>query len=539
MAQKKSCSVSASDKASRMGLGVHAKHAVRNLFSRSDDFDVWSPPRLVRYHTTYVPANVCGMVVPNDLISAVSSNVLHINQDRPVMIMASELDYWTRTHACHICSDGDRDADRICVVCTTDDVRVLEQTVEFTGKYHVLGGLMDAEGQGADKTRLNALLARIKASDVKVKKVILALGRDEKGEAAASFISGLLDKQEISVTRLDHVRQGDVDTTEDDKAPCEICGLLTPAVKRAIDPNRAKIAWCDNTRIEVRVHDSFRIPNERFDEWCQDFNDPPNQGLHEDLLQAIREGDLNVFEIPYTHTGYSPDEKGWMNRWTDNLERTFRDMRSNSRISSDNQGYRSYPGQKLRSFQGFCGFRDPLNRNDPGRLTWFFFGQFMGRDSGDGRRGWIVFVQIGILQALCAAYMAEMLDGTFDAFLKRWGLIIPHECFAREDKEARDERKRQKRDEAKKAKNPETGGGQSKANPPPADAGGGQQDVDADKGKTGTDQAAEPEKPADQAAASGTESDKPADAEALAYESTFGGLDASPGTPPDAPSTLS
>ncbi len=470
---KKACCIPANKKAEQLGMGTFAKYAVRNLNPMAEDYDFWSPPRPVRYHTTYQPANICGLVIPNDLISVVTSNVLHTHEGSTSNVLTSDLDYWTRPMNCHVCADHDRNANRICVVCTTDDVKVLEQTVDFDGVYHVIGRLPEADGQGRDETRIRTLLAHI-GSCPQEAEVILALGSDEKGATAATYLTGLLAGENgplpkaIKVTTLEHVRQGDAEFVEDGKAACAICGIQTPTVERFVDPNSARIAWCADTRLEVLVHERFYVPCADFDAWCENFNDPPSQGLHQDILDMVRNGFVDVYETPYTHTGYLPDQKGWTSKWTDNVERIFRDMRTN-RLSEDMQSFKPYP-RALRSFQGFCGFRDPLNRNNPGRLTWFFFGQLPSREDMErksGRRGWIVFMQVGNLQAMCATYMAELVDGTFDEFFQRHGLIIPDECFVRDDREAKKRLHRKSRKDAadKPADKPEVGAPEAQAKP--------------------------------------------------------------------------
>lgn len=442
MARMKSCSVPAVQKAQSLGVGVFAKYAVRNRFSNDEEFDVWNPPHLVRHHTTYIPASVCGMVMPNDLLSAITSNVLHINRKdvRPRMIQATELEYWTRTHKCHICTDHERE-NKLCVVCTTFDVQVLEQTLGFVGKYHVLGSI-DVDSLET-KTGIDNLIVRVTESAAKPK-VVLALGQDEKSMPVIEQITARLAEVNVTPSVFDqHVRQGDSEPENDQMAPCESCGMLTAAIKRLHDPDSAAIHWCDDTRLEVRVHDSFIVPNDKFDEWCQGFDAQPDENLHPDVKQAIKARELDVYEIPFTHAGYVPDESGWRFRWCDNVERIFREMRSGS-LSTDKESYSQWEDAS-RSFYGFCGCRDPLQGKLS--LSWFFFGQHVSKqDLARGRRGWIIFIQIGNVQALCAAYMAEQLDGTFDAFLRRWGLIIPNMCFAKEDAREKDLRKQQKRE---------------------------------------------------------------------------------------------
>ena len=110
---------------------------------------------------------------------------------------------YTDVSPCGICADGNRDGSVLCVVCDAKDVVAMERTREFTGKYHVLHGVLSpVDGIGPNDIRINELVERVKAGGVK--EVILATNPDVEGEATASYIARLLKPMGVSCTRIAH-----------------------------------------------------------------------------------------------------------------------------------------------------------------------------------------------------------------------------------------------------------------------------------------------------------------------------------------------
>lgn len=91
------------------------------------------------------------------------------------------------TPQCHICSDPRRDNSQICVVQDIRDVIAVENTAQFNGKYHVLGGkISPMEGIGPNELRIDELYTR--ASNPEINEVILALSTDMEGETTSYYI---------------------------------------------------------------------------------------------------------------------------------------------------------------------------------------------------------------------------------------------------------------------------------------------------------------------------------------------------------------
>lgn len=107
---------------------------------------------------------------------------------------------------CSICADSRRDHRTICVVETVRDVMSIENTGQYNGVYHVLGGsISPIDGIGPSDLSISALVSRIEAlcsSDAPSVEVILALGGDVEGETTAFYIYRQLSRFPVRLTAL-------------------------------------------------------------------------------------------------------------------------------------------------------------------------------------------------------------------------------------------------------------------------------------------------------------------------------------------------
>lgn len=102
---------------------------------------------------------------------------------------------------CAICSDPKRDDHVICVVEEPRDVIAIERTGEFRGRYHVLQGAIDhLQGVGPEQLKISELVARIDRGGID--EVILCTNPNLEGEATALYLSRLLDRRPVTVSRL-------------------------------------------------------------------------------------------------------------------------------------------------------------------------------------------------------------------------------------------------------------------------------------------------------------------------------------------------
>ncbi|QNI55364.1 recombination protein RecR [Synechococcus sp. BIOS-E4-1] len=92
---------------------------------------------------------------------------------------------------CEICRNEERSNGQICVVADSRDLLALERTREFSGRYHVLGGLISPmDGIGPDLLQISSLVKRVAADDVE--EVILALTPSVEGDTTSLYVARLL-----------------------------------------------------------------------------------------------------------------------------------------------------------------------------------------------------------------------------------------------------------------------------------------------------------------------------------------------------------
>jgi recombination protein RecR len=102
---------------------------------------------------------------------------------------------------CPICSDLSRNTKIICIVEKISDVAVIEETGQFAGIYHVLGGLLSPiENIGPEEIRIPKLIERIKKFGIK--EVVLALNPTVEGDSTATYMNKVLKQFDLKITKL-------------------------------------------------------------------------------------------------------------------------------------------------------------------------------------------------------------------------------------------------------------------------------------------------------------------------------------------------
>ena len=108
---------------------------------------------------------------------------------------------YTEDEVCEICADDSRDKTKIIVVSYPKDVYSFEKLGVYDGRYHVLGGVLSAvNGVGINDLNIEGLEKRIKEDGVQ--EIIIATNPTTEGETTALFLAKILEKQNVSVTRL-------------------------------------------------------------------------------------------------------------------------------------------------------------------------------------------------------------------------------------------------------------------------------------------------------------------------------------------------
>ncbi len=103
------------------------------------------------------------------------------------------------TDVCPICSDSHRDRTLVCVVENVQDVMAIENTQQYDGLYHVLGGVISPmDGIGPNDIEIDSLVDRVESENVK--EVILALSSTMEGDTTNFYIYRKLAGHDVKLT---------------------------------------------------------------------------------------------------------------------------------------------------------------------------------------------------------------------------------------------------------------------------------------------------------------------------------------------------
>lgn len=104
---------------------------------------------------------------------------------------------------CSICQSHRRDKSIVCVVEETQDVMAIENTSQFTGVYHVLGGVISPmNGVGPSDLKIDSLISRVANSQGEIKEIILALSPTMEGDTTAFYLNKRLKDFPVKVTSI-------------------------------------------------------------------------------------------------------------------------------------------------------------------------------------------------------------------------------------------------------------------------------------------------------------------------------------------------
>lgn len=103
------------------------------------------------------------------------------------------------TDVCPICANSHRDATTVCVVENIQDVLAIENTQQYNGLYHVLGGVISPmDGIGPGDIEIDSLVKRV--SDGGVNEVIFALASTMEGDTTNFYISKRLQQYDVKLS---------------------------------------------------------------------------------------------------------------------------------------------------------------------------------------------------------------------------------------------------------------------------------------------------------------------------------------------------
>jgi recombination protein RecR len=105
------------------------------------------------------------------------------------------------TEICNICNDEKRDRSIICVVESIQDVMAIENTRQFKGLYHVLGGIISPiDGIGPSDLKIDSLEDKVRSAAVK--EIIFALSTTMEGDTTNYYLFKRLSRYEVILTTL-------------------------------------------------------------------------------------------------------------------------------------------------------------------------------------------------------------------------------------------------------------------------------------------------------------------------------------------------
>ena len=101
------------------------------------------------------------------------------------------------------CITPKKDTSVICVVEDTPDIMAIQQTAQYNGLFHVLGGLISPiDGIGPDDLNIQSLIDRIRNSEYKVKEILLALSTNMEGDTTAFYLAKKLKPLGLTITTI-------------------------------------------------------------------------------------------------------------------------------------------------------------------------------------------------------------------------------------------------------------------------------------------------------------------------------------------------
>lgn len=104
---------------------------------------------------------------------------------------------------CTICKSHRREKSLLCVVEESKDVLAIENTAQFIGVYHVLGGIISpVNGIGPDELKISSLIERVSKSRGEIREIILALSPTMEGDTTAFYLHKKLKDYPVKITSI-------------------------------------------------------------------------------------------------------------------------------------------------------------------------------------------------------------------------------------------------------------------------------------------------------------------------------------------------
>ncbi len=124
-----------------------------------------------------------------------------------IIQMRTQIQYCRQCHnisdaeTCAICANPARDRSLMCVVEDTRDVLAIENTAQYRGLYHVLGGIISPmEGVGPNDLHIDSLVRRLPGSEVK--EIIMALSPTMEGDTTAFYLTKKMKPFNLKISTI-------------------------------------------------------------------------------------------------------------------------------------------------------------------------------------------------------------------------------------------------------------------------------------------------------------------------------------------------
>lgn len=131
-------------------------------------------------------------------VERLSESLIHLKRDVKHCIQCNNISDYEN---CEICLSEKRDKSLICVVEDTRDVMAIENTNQYNGLYHVLGGLISPiDGVGPSQLHIDSLLKRLVGDNVK--EVILGLSSTMEGDTTIFYLYKKMFEYNIRITTI-------------------------------------------------------------------------------------------------------------------------------------------------------------------------------------------------------------------------------------------------------------------------------------------------------------------------------------------------
>jgi len=140
------------------------------------------------------------MNMENEQVSLFAQSLLNVKNNIKKCEKCGNL---TETELCEICSDTSRNGEVLCVVESPKSVILFEKIGSYTGKYHVLEGLISPlDGITPNDINIKTLIDRV--AEEKIKEIIVAVKPSIEGETTALYISKMFENSPVLVSKIAH-----------------------------------------------------------------------------------------------------------------------------------------------------------------------------------------------------------------------------------------------------------------------------------------------------------------------------------------------